>query len=271
MCHAARAQMERDPGRNQGGMTLFGGTGAAIRKWGVMLGVLGASGVYSAPPSENTLKVLRTIPHSGYSEGLDFHDGFLWHALPKMLLKIDPKDGSVLEQFQPASEYSESLTWFQGALWNVSFSDNGIYRGKAKGKGFQFEKIGTVPQVHAWGITHDGKNLIVTGDYSHQLFFLDPKKGKLVRTLDTDGKNLEDLAWDGVGIWTSSFTQNPGQIFRIHPKTGKRSPLFSLPDRGACPVIDGIAFDGKNLWVTGKHCPSLYYIERPSEPLLTIR
>ena len=106
---------------------------------------------------------------------------------------------------------------------------------------------------------------MVTGDYSHQLFFLDPEKAALVRTLDTEGKNLEDLAWDGKGFWSSSFTQDKGQIFRLDPKTGKKSPLFALPDREACPVIDGIAFDGKNLWVTGKHCPSLYYVERPSE------
>ncbi len=254
-------------------MTLFGGTGAANRNRLLLALVLcvtkTAYGIKQAGSPlqvvlENTLKVVRTIPHSGYSEGLDFHEGYLWNALPKEILKIDPKDGSVVARFAPASEYSESVTWFRGGLWNLSFSDNGIYRGTLANGQLKFKKMGTVPQVHAWGITHDGKQLIVTGDYSHQLFFLNPDTAKLVRTLDTNGKDLEDLAWDGEGIWTSSFTQDVGQVFRINPKTGKRSQLYSLPDRQACPVIDGIAFDGKNLWITGKHCPSLYYVEMPT-------
>jgi glutamine cyclotransferase len=36
---------------------------------------------------------------------------------------------------------------------------------------------------------------------------------------------------------------------------------FSLPEEN-CPVIDGIAYDGKGLWVTGKECPSIYYLKK---------
>lgn len=217
----------------------------------------------------DTLKVLKTIPHSGYSEGLEFHDGFLWHAKPKEIVKIDPKDGSILEKFTPGSEYSESLTWFQGHLFNVSFSDDGLYRGKMKGGKLTFERATNVPEVHAWGLTHDGKHLVMTGNYSKKLYFLDPKTLKLARTIETPVSDIEDLAWDGVGFWSSSFTSHRGSIFRIDPKTGAVNKIFALPNPDECPVIDGIAFDGKNLWVTGKHCIHLYYIERPSERVIT--
>ena len=55
----------------------------------------------------------------------------------------------------------------------------------------------------------------------------------------------------------------------VDPKTGKVKRFFSLPDPEACPIIDGIAFDGKNLWVTGKHCPSIFYIAKPKEKLIS--
>lgn len=233
-------------------MTYWGAVGAAICV---------ASGLGAAEPKK--LKVLRQIPHSGYSEGLDFHEGFLWRALPKAIAKISPQDGSVLAQYTPPSDYSESVVWVAGAIWNVSYSDNGLYRGERKGEQLKFKRVGDVPEIHAWGIAYDGKNLIVTGDYSSKLYFFDPKTAQRVRTLETDRKDLEDLAWDGTGLWTSSFTQYRGKIFRIDPQTGKSSDFYLLPDAESCPVIDGIARDGKTLWITGKHCPSIYQVELP--------
>lgn len=233
-------------------MTYWGAVGAAICL---------ASALHAADPKN--LKVLRQIPHTGYSEGLDFHEGFLWRALPKTIAKISPQDGSVVSQYTPATDYSESVVWVGGSLWNVSFSNNGLYRGTLKGGELKFQRVGDVPEVHAWGMTHDGTHLIVTGDYSHKLYFLDTKTGKRVRTVETERKDLEDLAWDGTGIWASSFTQHRGQIFRIDPKTGKSSGLYRLPDAESCPVVDGLAIDGKTLWVTGKQCPAIYQVELP--------
>ncbi len=252
---------KNDPMTKSARGTKWGAAGDAIC-WGAVFALF-CGVALGEKSSKTTLKVLRQIPHTGYSEGLDFHDGFLWRALPKTLAKISPKDGSVIAQYTPATEYSESLVWLAGVLWNVSFSNNGLYRGELKGSQFEFKRVADVPEVHAWGLVHDGKNLIVTGDYSQKLYFLDAKTGKLVRTLETDRKDLEDLAWDGVGIWASSFTQHRGQIFRIDPKTGKSGPSYTLPDAESCPVIDGLAIEGKTLWITGKQCPALYQVELP--------
>jgi glutamine cyclotransferase len=214
------------------------------------------------------LELIRKIPHSGYSEGLDFYDGFLWHALPKEILKIDPKEGSILKRFTPASDYSESLVWFLGDLWNVSFSNNNLYRGKLSNQKLSFKKVSTVPEVHAWGMAHDNKNIILTGDYSDKLYFIDPKTFKTTKTLSVKTKEgtpvsaLEDLAYDKEGfIWTSSFTTYRGQIFKINPK-GIVEEFYDLTDKEDCPIIDGIAYDG-NLYVTGKNCPSIYYFKYP--------
>ncbi len=218
---------------------------------------------FGADNNKNTLELIRKIPHSGYSEGLDYYEGYLWHALPKEIKKIDPKDGTVVATFPPATEYSESLTWFQGKLWNLSFHDNGLYSSKVDGKNLKFTREFTVPEVHGWGITFIGKELVFTGDYSNKLYFYDPKTKKITKTLETDGKDLEDLAWDGEYIWASSFTWEHGKIFAIHPKTGKILAKYSLPETEACNIIDSIAYDGKALWVTGKECGSIYYFKIP--------
>ena len=85
---------------------------------------------FGSDNKKNTLELIRQIPHSGYSEGLDYYNNFLWHALPKEIKQIDPKDGTVIASVPPSTEYSESLSWFEGKLWNLSFHDNGLYAGK---------------------------------------------------------------------------------------------------------------------------------------------
>ncbi len=212
--------------------------------------------------SAKPLEVIRTIPHTGYSEGLDYSEGFLWHALPKEILKIDPKDGSIVARFKPGSEYSESLKWWNGKLYNLSFSDNGIYVAKVANGQLPFERKGEAPEKHAWGAEVIGSHLVVTGDFSKKLYFLDESL-KLVKTLETEAKDIEDLAYDGKYIWASSFTDPKGKIFRIDPKTGKAGPFYELPHPEECPIIDGLTFDGKNFWLTGKNCLSIYYIKKP--------
>lgn len=244
-----------------GHMTKDGGNRCRNLFWGLFfVPALFANTAEKAPA---TLEKIRQIPHSGYSEGLEYDSGFLWNAFPKEIKKIDPADGAVLLTVKPATEYSESITWFQGVLWNVSFHDNSIHSGKINGERAQFEKRGTVPEVHAWGMAHNGKELIITGDYSNKLYFLDPKTAKVKRTLVTEGKDLEDLAWDGKWIWSSSFTEHKGEIFNIDPKSGKIGKYYKVPDGEFCPVIDGIAYDGKGLWITGKECPAIYYYKLP--------
>lgn len=222
-----------------------------------------------ASSAAEKLKVLRTIPHSGYSEGLDWHDGFLWNAFPKESLKIDPKDGTVVAHYAPASEYNESLVWWKGTPFQVSYSDDGIYRGEPSNGDFRWVRVGKAPEAHAWGSTHDGKHVILTGNYSKKLYFFDPKTWKIARTVETSVPDLEDLAWDGQRVWASSFTTFVGTIFPIDPKTGAVDAYYELPDPGECPVIDGLAWDGEALWMTGKHCAKIYRVERPSPRALS--
>lgn len=217
--------------------------------------------------AEKKLEVIKKIPHSGYSEGLDFYSGFLWNAFPKVIKKIDPKDGQVVESFLPASEYSESILFFNNKIWNVSFSDDGVYTADIKSK--KFKRVGSTPEVHGWGLAHNGKEILLTGNFSDKIYFLDPQTIKVKKTLSVTYKgipvkDLEDLAFDGKYIWSSSFSAHRGQVFNIDPMSGKVGQFFSLPNAEECPVIDGLASEGNSLWITGKECPSLYQVKIPS-------
>lgn len=219
--------------------------------------------IQAHPAISQTLEIINKIPHTGYSEGLDFHGGYLWHALPKQIVKIDPKDGSILEKYSPATDYSESIKWVNGQLWNLSFSTEGLYRGELKNKKLIFSKITNVPEPRGWGIEKVGDLIAVTGNFSNKIYFFDPKTEKWTRTVTTQVTDLEDLAWDGKRLWTSSFSTNSGKVFPIDPQTGKTGLFYELPEKDFCPIIDGIAYDGKTLWITGKECPSIYQVKLP--------
>lgn len=216
------------------------------------------------PIPSGSLVADKKIPYSGYSEGLDFEGGFIWSAIPKSIRKIDPTNGSILAEMAPATGYSESVAWWKKDFWNVSYENDGIYKGRLEGNKFSFTRVGTTPEKHAWGIAHDGKQLILTGDHgSRTLYFLNPQTLKVERKITVEFPDLEDLAWDGKGIWTSSFSTQRGKIFRVDPKDGKIQGVYYTPEPEMCPVVDGIAVEGAYLWITGKNCPSIYRVKNP--------
>ena len=96
---------------------------------------------FSKEPPPTSLTLIRTIPHSGYSEGLDYHKAFLWHTTDKLILKIDPKDGTVVARFAPPTSHCESLKWINEKLFHVSFETNGIYQGVPKSNQINLKKI----------------------------------------------------------------------------------------------------------------------------------
>ena len=170
----------------------------------------------------------------------------------------------LLREIEPPSSYSESVAWRDGELWNVSYDNANIYVGTPLvGGDFSWRIAGTTPEIHGWGITHDPTHVIVTGNGTPFLYFLDPVTTQVVRTVETPIDDLEDLAWDRGAIWASSYSAYSGQFFRLNPWSGEVVDVFSLPDPAECPIVDGIAVDGSTLYVTGKDCPWTWVYEMP--------
>ena len=221
--------------------------------------VPGRSAPHPIPIDEGRLEWIGTMPSDGWSEGLDWHDGVLWQAFPHSLREKDPATGEILATHTPPSDYSESLAWHGGEVFNVSYATNKIHRGRKGTTGFSWQVIGEVPEIHAWGIEHDGANLIVTGNGTPNLYWLDPKDGKLERTLETPVDDLEDIAWYAGHVWASSYSEYSGHFFRLDPESGWIEDLYALPDPAACEIVDGITFDADGrIYVTGKDCPAIW-------------
>ena len=126
--------------------------------------------------------------------------------------------------------------------------------------------------IEGWGMTYDGKSLIVS-DGSERLYFWDPDTLRERRriTVEDGGvpvTNLNELEYVEGEIFANVWQRD--RIARISPETGKvlswidLDGLLDPKDRhGGEDVLNGIAYDAstKRLFVTGKLWPKLFEIE----------
>ncbi len=121
-----------------------------------------------------------------------------------------------------------------------------------------------------WGLTYDGNNLIAS-DGSKNLYFLDPADpSKLVRFISVAGNKqaydqLNELEYHQ-GFVYANVWQRPF-ILKIDPKNGEVVGKFDFSElakkhtTGNDDVLNGIAFKGDNMLVTGKNWPAIYEVE----------
>lgn len=130
-------------------------------------------------------------------------------------------------------------------------------------------------RTKGWGLTLY-QNSLVMSDGSETLYFFSPGEKNVFRTLSVyDGKmpvkflNELEIA-DGIlyaNVWQSD------SIAAIDPQSGKvlRWYDFSRLARNVrkrdarAEVLNGIAFDGKFFWITGKFWPVMYRVELKRE------
>lgn len=122
-----------------------------------------------------------------------------------------------------------------------------------------------------WGLTHDGK-LLIMSDGTSTLRFLDPTNFKVVKRLTVKlGKqrisSLNELEFVNGEIWANIWYDE--RIVRISPSDGSvlgwinLAGLFPRGPQDRERVLNGIAYDSKagRLFVTGKNWPQLFEIE----------
>jgi glutamine cyclotransferase len=126
-------------------------------------------------------------------------------------------------------------------------------------------------QTEGWGLTFDGKMLILS-DGSSDLTFLDPVTFIPVRKLGVtmNGRpidNINELEFIDGTIWANVWQTN--LILCINPGTGHANSYLDLkgilPDKiltGREDVLNGIAYDArqKRIFVSGKLWPRLFEI-----------
>jgi glutamine cyclotransferase len=218
------------------------------------------------------VEVVKEYPHDpkAFTQGLVIDKGQLFEGTglngQSTLRRVDLDSGEVL-QLQKIGEryFGEGITILGDKIYQLTWQTHvGFVYSRD-----DFKQISSffLPG-EGWGITHDGKELIVS-DGTAMLRFLDPttlkETHRVAVTLDgVPVTQLNELEYiDGevwANVWYTDF------IVRIDPATGKvlsKLDLSSLYAEGSNDdVLNGIAWDGdaKRLFVTGKLWPHLYEI-----------
>jgi glutamine cyclotransferase len=231
-----------------------------------------------------TYKVVKTYRHdlNAFTQGLAFENGFLYEGTgiygSSTLRKIELETGRILQMHNlPAEFFGEGITIYKDKIIQLTYRSNiGFVYNKDS---FELLRSFNYPilrpgsgQTEGWGITYDGKNLIMS-DGSSTLFFLDPETFEKTGSIEVrDGgisvDGLNELEYVKGQIFANIWLTE--RIVRIEPKTGRvigwiyMDGLLNLQNHNRqIDVLNGIAYDAVNdrLFVTGKLWPKLFEIK----------
>lgn len=121
-----------------------------------------------------------------------------------------------------------------------------------------------------WGLTYDGKHLILS-DGTKNIYFLSLENTKqVVKTISVAGSTevydkINELEYHNGFIYANVW-QRP-YILKINPENGEvvgkidLSKIYQQHTQGADDVLNGIAFKGENMLVTGKNWNKIYELK----------
>jgi glutaminyl-peptide cyclotransferase len=234
------------------------------------------SGMLPLSAETDSYRVVHTYPHDpqAFTQGLVFADGQLYESTGlngRSSLRMDDlTTGSVLQHLDvPRQYFAEGLTDWGSTLIQLTWKAHTAFVYDR----FSFRLLRTFHYTgEGWGLTQDGKHLILS-DGSSTLRFLNPETFAEVRriTVTDHGepvKELNELEYIHGEIYANIWYSN--KIARISPETGRVLawidlsgiiPASELHDSGA--VLNGIAYDARHdrLFVTGKLWPKLFEIQ----------
>jgi glutaminyl-peptide cyclotransferase len=228
-------------------------------------------------PKIMSYSIISTYPHdtSSYTQGLLIYKGELYEGTGNWgfskLKKVDLKTGKTEREIALDKKYfGEGITILNDTVYQLTYKEKKVFVYTLN----DFRKIKEFDvDFEGWGLTHDGKNLIITTGGS-DLNYYDPVTLKLLKTQTvTDAGspsfNLNELEYIDGFVYANQY-QYP-YIFKINPSTGQivaKVDVTSMWERvkaidPKAEVPNGIAYDAatKKIYVTGKWWPELYEVQ----------
>jgi len=222
-----------------------------------------------------TYKIVKAYKHdvTSFTQGLLIDGDFLYEGTGlhnrSKLLKIDLNTGKILKEHTLDSRYfGEGITILGDEIFQLTLDSKiGFVYDK---NSFEVKRRFHYP-TQGWGLTTDGKDLIMSNG-SATILFLDPatleqKRHIIVSDGDWQVDRLNELEYiDGeiyANVWETDF------IAIISPVTGRVKGWIDLtginPDSlkiNDSYVLNGIAYDkkAKRLFITGKCWSKIYEI-----------
>ena len=216
---------------------------------------------------------------SSFTEGLEFHDGFLYESDGgndestgySSLRRVEPSTGKILQLTNvDKSIFAEGITIIGDKILQLTYKEN-------LGFVYDLKTLKLLEQFscqyprEGWGLCFDGQK-IYNSDGSNNIYFLNKdtyRQEGYIEVYDQNGpvQKLNELEYiDGkiyANVWESD------RIVIINPKNGQvtgevdLTQLYPQEKRNAgADLLNGIAYDkkGKRLFVTGKKWDKLFEI-----------
>lgn len=230
-------------------------------------------------PQKLSYKIAAVYPHdpNNFTEGFFMEGNTVYESVglegKSKLMKYTL--GSITPQLlikQADDIFAEGTAAINNKIYQLTYTSKiGFIYDKSS-----FKTLGTFdynPRIaQGWGMTSDGKNLI-SSDGSNKIYFLDGQNpSQILRSISVaDDRNsydfLNELEFHGGFIYANVW-QKP-IILKIDPKNGEVAAIFDLSaivKENAIPgnqdaVLNGIAFKGDHIVITGKNWKNIYELE----------
>jgi len=220
-------------------------------------------------------EVINSYAHdsTSFTQGLLWHEGGFYESTGQYgqskLRRLEFPSGKVLKEISLTPElFGEGLALVERRLIQLTWKSH-------RGFVYDLDTFRLLQEfsydTEGWGLTYDGKNLILS-DGSSDLFYFDPQTFKPVRKLAVrmNGqpiRDLNELEFIDGEIWANVWQTDI--ILRIAPSTGKVTSFLDLKGvlapsdkTGREDVLNGIAYDAdhKRIFITGKLWPRIFEI-----------
>lgn len=228
-------------------------------------------------PKLMSYSIVATYPHdtSSYTQGLLIYKGDMYEGTGNYgyskLKKVDLKTGKAQQEISLDKKYfGEGVTILNDTVYQLTWKEKTVFIYTLK----DFKKIKEFTvDIEGWGLTNDGKNIIVSTGGS-DLHYYDPSTFKLLKTQTviesgSPSFNLNELEYIDGFVYANQY-QFP-YIFKIDPATGQIVAKADLTAMWArikaidhdADVPNGIAYDAatKKMYITGKWWPELYEVQ----------
>ena len=228
------------------------------------------------PEAKLNYEIIKEYPHDPKS----FVQGFLLEG--NTVYESDGQNGSsrilkytlgtttpIVETPQSDEIFSEGAAIVGDKIYQLTWQNK---------KGFIYNKSDlrlisefVYPNVigEGWGLTYDNKNLILS-DGTKNIYFLDVKDpSKIVRYISVAGnteayEKLNELEYHKGFIYANVWQQPV--ILKINPANGEVVGKFDFTEiakkhtTNSDDVLNGIAFKGNNMLITGKNWDKIYEV-----------
>lgn len=234
--------------------------------------------VFAKNPEKNySYEIVAEYPHntSNFTEGFYLEGNTIFESVglekqSKLMKYTLGSNTNSKEVKQPDDVFSEGISSVGNKIFQLTYRNRKIYAYDKNSLELLSEYPMPNQMVEGWGMTTDGKNLIAS-DGTKNIFFLNSSDpSKIAKYISVAGNKevydqINELEFHN-GFIYSNVWQKP-IILKIDPKTGEVVGKFDFSEivkkhiTNEDDVLNGIAFKGENMLITGKNWDKIYEVK----------